>query len=120
MSEPEEIIAYIEKHFNKNSLPLNGKKALVTAGPTYEAIDPVRFIGNHSSGKMGFALDEEFDARGAEGHLVCGPTPLVVTHTAINRTDVVSAADLDRKRTSLNSSHSCGYSMHSYSCKRNR
>ena len=73
MAEPKEIITFIEAHL-KNSLPLTGKKALVTAGPTYEPIDPVRFIGNHSSGKMGFAIAEELNSLGAEVTLICGPS----------------------------------------------
>jgi phosphopantothenoylcysteine decarboxylase/phosphopantothenate--cysteine ligase len=72
MAEPENIIKWLEGFFLK-SRELNGKKVLVTAGPTYEAIDPVRFIGNHSSGKMGIAIAEEFKKRGAEVTLVIGP-----------------------------------------------
>ena len=72
MAEPEEIITYLEDHFGKTS-QLKGRKALVTAGPTYEAIDPVRFIGNHSSGKMGYAIAEELADRGAEVTLISGP-----------------------------------------------
>ncbi len=72
MAEPEQIMAYLQHRlFSKGSL--QGKKALVTAGPTYEPIDPVRFIGNHSSGKMGIALARELQARGAEVTLVLGP-----------------------------------------------
>jgi phosphopantothenoylcysteine decarboxylase/phosphopantothenate--cysteine ligase len=72
MAEPEELISYIGQ-FLAVAGQLKGKKALVTAGPTYEAIDPVRFIGNHSSGKMGYALAEELNRRGAEVTLVSGP-----------------------------------------------
>lgn len=72
MAEPEDILAFIKKHFQK-SLPLFGKTALVTAGPTHEAIDPVRFIGNHSSGKMGVAIADELCRKGAEVTLVAGP-----------------------------------------------
>jgi phosphopantothenoylcysteine decarboxylase/phosphopantothenate--cysteine ligase len=93
MAEPEEILAFIEKELSKD-LPLYGKKALVTAGPTYEAIDPVRFIGNHSSGKMGFAIAEELAAQGAEVILVCGPNALKTSHPAIQRVDVTSADEL--------------------------
>ena len=75
MAEPEEIIAHLEKFFS-NNLPLKGKKALVTAGPTHESIDPVRFIGNNSSGKMGYAIAEELANQGAEVTLVSGPTHL--------------------------------------------
>jgi phosphopantothenoylcysteine decarboxylase / phosphopantothenate---cysteine ligase len=75
MSEPEEIVAAIE-HFFQTADQLKGKKALVTAGPTYEAIDPVRFIGNHSSGKMGYAIAEELANRGADVTLVSGPVSI--------------------------------------------
>ncbi|WP_293297364.1 bifunctional phosphopantothenoylcysteine decarboxylase/phosphopantothenate--cysteine ligase CoaBC [Pedobacter sp. UBA4863] len=73
MAEPEEILAFLETEIKKG-LPLLGKKAMVTAGPTYEAIDPVRFIGNHSSGKMGFAIANELHKLGAEVTLITGPT----------------------------------------------
>lgn len=73
MAEPEEIIAWIENFF-QGKQELSGKKVLITAGPTYEKIDPVRFIGNHSTGKMGIALAEECAARGAAVTLVLGPT----------------------------------------------
>jgi phosphopantothenoylcysteine decarboxylase/phosphopantothenate--cysteine ligase len=72
MAEPEEIISYLENHFLTGG-ELSGKKALVTAGPTYEPIDPVRFVGNHSSGKMGIALARELYNRGADVSLVLGP-----------------------------------------------
>jgi phosphopantothenoylcysteine decarboxylase/phosphopantothenate--cysteine ligase len=93
MAEPEEIVALLQ-HELKKKLPLAGKKALVTAGPTYEAIDPVRFIGNHSSGKMGFAVAEELYRLGAEVILISGPTALSLSFKAIKRIDVVSADDL--------------------------
>jgi phosphopantothenoylcysteine decarboxylase / phosphopantothenate---cysteine ligase len=73
MAEPEAIMQYLENNFFGKK-ELAGKKALVTAGPTYEPIDPVRFIGNHSSGKMGLAIAEELAIRGAEVHLVLGPS----------------------------------------------
>ena len=73
MAEPDEIVAFLIQEIKKK-LPLLGKKVLVTAGPTYEAIDPVRFIGNHSSGKMGFAIANEMVALGAEVTLITGPT----------------------------------------------
>ncbi|MEG2332955.1 MAG: phosphopantothenoylcysteine decarboxylase, partial [Bacteroides sp.] len=73
---------------------LNGRKILITAGPTYEKIDPVRFIGNYSSGKMGFALAEECARRGAEVCLVAGPVQQEVSHSAIRRIDVESAAEM--------------------------
>ncbi|MBC7912523.1 MAG: bifunctional phosphopantothenoylcysteine decarboxylase/phosphopantothenate--cysteine ligase CoaBC [Pyrinomonadaceae bacterium] len=93
MAEPEEIIHFVELHLSKD-LPLSGKKALVTAGPTYEPIDPVRFIGNHSSGKMGFALAEELYLLGAEVTLICGPTSQEVINNGILRIDVSSSLDM--------------------------
>lgn len=93
MAEPEEIIAFLENEFSKN-LPFAKKKVLVTAGPTYEAIDPVRFIGNHSSGKMGFAIAEEFANQGAEVTLVCGPNNLKTINKNIQRIDITSAEEL--------------------------
>jgi len=77
MAEPEEMITYLEDFFAKEK-KLTGRKALVTAGPTYEALDPVRFIGNHSSGKMGVAIAEELLMNGAQVHLVLGPSSLGV------------------------------------------
>lgn len=74
--------------------PLAGKRVLITAGPTYEKIDPVRFIGNYSTGKMGFALAEECAARGAEVDLVCGPVKLATDHPHVHRVDVESAAEM--------------------------
>lgn len=94
MAEPEQILMFLEKTI-RAGLPLLGKKALVTAGPTYEAIDPVRFIGNHSSGKMGFAIADELAALGAEVTLVAGPTQEKSTRP-VQRIDVVSAADMLR------------------------
>lgn len=93
MAEPEEIIAVLLNYFTKN-LPLSGKKALVTAGPTYEAIDPVRFIGNQSSGRMGFAIAEELALKGAEVTLVCGPNALSLINTTIKRIDVTTADEM--------------------------
>ena len=93
MAEPEEIVAYLSKTLSKG-LPFLGKKVLVTAGPTYEAIDPIRFIGNHSSGKMGFAIAEEFANQGAEVTLVCGPNSLKTINKNIERIDVTSAEEL--------------------------
>jgi len=90
MAEPEEIVAFLNAEIKKG-LPLLGKKVLVTAGPTYEAIDPVRFIGNHSSGKMGFAIAEEMYRLGANVTLIAGPTSLKA-NSGIKRIDVVSAA----------------------------
>jgi len=93
MAEPEEILTYLVEFFNKK-LPLAGKTALVTAGPTYEAIDPVRFIGNHSSGKMGFALAESLANQGAKVHLIAGPTSLHTIHTGIHVQQVTSAEEM--------------------------
>jgi len=92
MAEPEEITAFLTGTFKKK-LPLAGKKVLVTAGPTFEAIDPVRFIGNHSSGKMGFAIADRFVELGAEVTLISGPTAEVSVHP-LKRIDVVSAAEM--------------------------
>lgn len=77
MAEPEDIIDFVEKELAEN-LPLKNKKILITAGPTYEALDPVRFIGNHSSGKMGYALAEEAANLGAKVFLVSGPTAMKI------------------------------------------
>lgn len=93
MAEPEEILEEIGAFFAK-ARELKGKKVLVTAGPTYEQIDPVRFIGNHSTGKMGFSLAEELAERGAEVTLVAGPVQLKTLRTSIRRIDVVSAAEM--------------------------
>lgn len=93
MEEPEEILRRVESFFSRNE-SLKGKKILVTAGPTYESIDPVRFIGNYSSGKMGFAIAEEAAARGADVTLVAGPVSLDVKHPAIRRIDVTSARQM--------------------------
>ena len=93
MEEPSTIFQFIEKDILANA-PLVKKKALVTAGPTYEAIDPVRFIGNHSSGKMGFAIAEELAKNGAEVTLVAGTVSLKTNHPNIKRIDVVSAAEM--------------------------
>ena len=84
MEEPECIVEVLEQFFDKQSL-LSGKKVLITAGPTYEKIDPVRFIGNYSSGKMGFALAEVCAEQGAEVTLVSGPVMLKTNHPAIRR-----------------------------------
>lgn len=93
MAEPETLIAELEAHF-ANAQRLQGKKILITAGPTYEALDPVRFIGNHSSGKMGFAIAEAFAQQGAEVMLVTGPTTISVHHSGITRIDVQSAQEM--------------------------
>ena len=93
MEEPERIVAFIADYFARQE-DFKGKKVVVTAGPTYEKIDPVRFIGNYSSGKMGLAIAEEFAGRGAEVVLVCGPVNLKTSHPAIRRVDVESAAQM--------------------------
>ncbi len=93
MAEPEDIVSFIEKDI-LNKLPLKGKKVLITAGPTYEAIDPVRFIGNHSSGKMGFEIAKASANLGAEVILVTGPTHQKATHSLIHVIPVVSAQDM--------------------------
>lgn len=93
MEEPENIVHYIEQLLSAQN-DLEGKKVLITAGPTYERIDPVRFIGNFSSGKMGFALAEECVQRGAEVWLIAGPTSLTTSHSRIKRIDVESAQQM--------------------------
>ncbi|MBF0761448.1 bifunctional phosphopantothenoylcysteine decarboxylase/phosphopantothenate--cysteine ligase CoaBC [Dysgonomonas mossii] len=93
MEEPEKILSVVEDFFNQQET-LSKKKILITAGPTYEKIDPVRFIGNYSSGKMGFALAEECARRGAEVVLVAGPVSLKVNHPNIKRIDVESAEEM--------------------------
>lgn len=93
MEEPENIIRVLEDFF-ASTADLAGKKILITAGPTYEKIDPVRFIGNYSSGKMGFALAEECAERGAEVILITGPVNLKTPHSNINRIDVESASEM--------------------------
>ncbi len=93
MAEPEEIVGFLDEHI-RAGLPLRGKTVLLTAGPTYEAIDPVRFIGNHSSGKMGFALAHEAAALGARVILITGPSSETVKDQDIQRIDVVSADEM--------------------------
>ncbi|WP_333809724.1 bifunctional phosphopantothenoylcysteine decarboxylase/phosphopantothenate--cysteine ligase CoaBC [Flavobacterium sp.] len=93
MAEPENIVAFLENDLLEK-LPLKGKKILVTAGPTYEVIDPVRFIGNHSSGKMGFDIANEAANKGAEVILVSGPTHLNVQNNSIQLIRVTSAQDM--------------------------
>lgn len=90
MAEPEAMVQYLKEHFHKKD-ELKGKKALVTAGPTYEALDPVRFIGNHSSGKMGYALADELASRGAEVTLVSGPVSIKSKSGAIHLVKATSA-----------------------------
>jgi phosphopantothenoylcysteine decarboxylase/phosphopantothenate--cysteine ligase len=93
MAEPEEIVAHLQTFFTDSSA-LAGKTALVTSGPTYEAIDPVRFIGNHSSGKMGFAIAETLANQGARVHLVTGPTQFYTNHSKINVRQVTSSQQM--------------------------
>ena len=98
MAEPEEIVSFVQQKLRKG-LPLTDKKVMITAGPTYEAIDPVRFIGNHSSGLMGFELAKTAAGLGAEVYLITGPTHLSVSHSHINVIEVVSAADMYHSAT---------------------
>ena len=96
MEEPEAIVAYLDQYFDNNAAAiqdLKGKNVLITAGPTYEKIDPVRFIGNYSSGKMGFALAEECFKRGANVTLVAGPVHITCSE-GINRIDVESCEQM--------------------------
>ncbi|MEE1203046.1 MAG: bifunctional phosphopantothenoylcysteine decarboxylase/phosphopantothenate--cysteine ligase CoaBC, partial [Bacteroidales bacterium] len=93
MAEPEEIFAFVNNHIAKSKI-LAGKTICVTAGPTYEQIDPVRFIGNNSSGKMGFAIAESLAAKGALVKLIAGPTHLNTKNCNIERIDVKSAEQM--------------------------
>lgn len=93
MAEPEEIISFLEEHISQG-LPLKGKRVLITAGPTYEAIDPVRFVGNHSSGLMGYKIAERAAALGAEVTLVSGPSAIQLEDKRVNLIRVVSAAEM--------------------------
>ena len=93
MAEPEQIVNAMDEFFFKNE-SLKGKRVLITAGPTYEKIDPVRFIGNYSSGKMGYAIAEECAKRGAEVILVSGPVKLNPQHPNIRRVSVESAQEM--------------------------
>lgn len=93
MAEPEDIANQVSNFFASKQ-ELRGKKVLITAGPTHEKIDPVRFIGNHSSGKMGYALAEECAARGADVYLVSGPVQIKAKHPNIKTISVVSAGEM--------------------------
>ena len=93
MAEPEDIFSFIEKNM-LSKLPLKDKKIVITAGPTYEAIDPVRFIGNHSSGKMGFEIAKAAANLGAQVQLISGPSNELVQHSLINRVNVTSADEM--------------------------
>jgi len=93
MAEPEEIMDVLTQHFSQSNI-LKGKNILVTAGPTYEAIDPVRFIGNHSSGKMGYAIAEAFAKLGATVTLVSGPTNQKLTNPSVKVIKTISASEM--------------------------
>jgi phosphopantothenoylcysteine decarboxylase/phosphopantothenate--cysteine ligase len=95
MSEPEDIITFLEEHYCRESI-LKGKKVLVSAGPTYESIDPVRYIGNRSSGKMGFAIAEAFYLKGADVVLVTGPTNEYTPFKGIEIVAIESAEEMYR------------------------
>ena len=94
MEEPENIVQQLSDYFARKEGDLSGKKVLITAGPTYEKLDPVRFIGNYSSGKMGYALAEECASRGAQVVLVSGPTALTTKSALIERISVESAQEM--------------------------
>lgn len=100
MAEPEDIVYFLKDHLGKG-LPLRGKKVLITAGPTYEAIDPVRFIGNHSSGLMGYELARNAAKLGAKVYLVSGPSHLTVQHSHIEVVKVTSADEMYKATVSL-------------------
>ena len=93
MAEPENIVSFLEKHILE-ALPLYGKKILITAGPTYEAIDPVRFIGNHSTGKMGYDIANKAANLGAKVYLVSGPSHQKVNNRSIELIKVTSAEEM--------------------------
>lgn len=94
MEEPERIVEALDAALSPNRQRLNGKRILITAGPTYEKIDPVRFIGNYSSGKMGFALAEECARQGADVTLIAGPVALKTSYANIHRIDVESCEEM--------------------------
>jgi phosphopantothenoylcysteine decarboxylase/phosphopantothenate--cysteine ligase len=100
MAEPQEILDYIDEHLSAAG-ELTGKKALVTAGPTFESIDPVRFVGNYSSGKMGIEIAHHLRSKGAEVHLVLGPVSQPVSLNGLNVTRVGSAEEMYKAATSL-------------------
>ena len=95
MAEPENIIKFIETNFQNNEI-LKGQKLLITAGPTYEPVDPVRFIGNHSSGKMGYALAEKALELGASVTLISGPTHLKLAHERLELIKVNTAEQMNK------------------------
>jgi len=94
MAEPEHILSWLQKYFDTAPKRLAGKKVLITAGPTYEAIDPVRFIGNHSSGKMGFALAAAFEREGAAVTVVHGPVDAALIPDSISTIAVTGAEEM--------------------------
>ncbi len=94
MEEPDNIIRHLEDYFASKDGDLKDKTILITTGPTYEKIDPVRFIGNYSSGKMGFALADECASRGAKVILIAGPTQQKTRYTSVERYDVESASQM--------------------------
>lgn len=102
MEEPEQIVDCLDRFFSQKE-SMKGKRVLITAGPTYEKIDPVRFVGNYSSGKMGFALAEECARRGAEVDFICGPvsSDMKTQSPLIHRYDVESAMDMYERATSM-------------------
>lgn len=102
MEEPEQIVDCLDRFFSQSER-MKGKRVLITAGPTYEKIDPVRFVGNYSSGKMGFALAEECARRGAEVDFICGPvsSDMKTQSPLIHRYDVESAMDMYERATSM-------------------
>mgnify|MGYP002514795794 FL=1 len=102
MEEPEQIVDCLDRFFSQSE-SMKGKRVLITAGPTYEKIDPVRFVGNYSSGKMGFALAEECARRGAEVDFICGPvsSDMKTQSPLIHRYDVESAKDMYERATSM-------------------
>jgi phosphopantothenoylcysteine decarboxylase/phosphopantothenate--cysteine ligase len=100
MAEPETILEALDRHFRR-AHSLSGKRVLVTAGPTYEPIDPVRFIGNRSSGKMGVAIADELCARGAEVHLVLGPSALSPGQPGVELIRVGTAREMHEAATDV-------------------
>ena len=94
MEEPVKIVQTIARELSRTTSPLSGKKVLITAGPTYEKIDPVRFIGNYSSGKMGYALAEACALQGASVTLVSGPVHLDINVTGVERINVENAKEM--------------------------
>lgn len=100
MEEPENIVAWLKDHFKKKSR-FNGKRVLITAGPTFEKIDPVRFIGNHSSGKMGYALAKTFAEEGASVELVSGPVHVGLENPGVKIHQIVSAEEMNQMASAL-------------------